>query len=141
MQEENLECRRIDNMKRIEEIERLSLEELEKISEDAGVKIPAKLNDSIEDILCAERLHRNARKSRVFKSFAWIPAVAVVAGIRHQRVNMLPEDTFENPQEAYAEVERVFGMISDRINKGKSIADATLSDLNKASEVLEKFYN
>ena len=41
-------------MKRIEEIERLSLEELEKISEDAGVKIPAKLNDSIEDILCAE---------------------------------------------------------------------------------------
>ena len=47
MQEENLECRRIDNMKRIEEIERLSLEELEKISEDAGVKIPAKLNDSI----------------------------------------------------------------------------------------------
>ena len=32
-------------------------------------------------------------------------------------------------------------MISDRINKGKSIADATLSDLNKASEVLEKFYN
>lgn len=133
-------------MKRIEEVERLSLEELEKISEDAGVKIPAKLNDSIEDILCAERLHQNARKSGVFKSFAWIPAVAVVAaalfvGIRYQRVNMLPADTFDNPQEAYAEVERVFGMISDEINKGKSIADATLSDMNKASEVLEKFYN
>ncbi|HAZ74343.1 MAG TPA: hypothetical protein DCW53_03270 [Rikenellaceae bacterium] len=62
-------------------------------------------------------------------------------GIRYENINAVPKDTFDDPREAYAEIERAFGAISEKVNKGKSIADASLSQLNKASEVLDKFYN
>ena len=132
-------------MKRIEDIEKLGVDELERIADQSEVQAPSELTGRIEDVMCAERLARKHGQTGVRK-FVWIPAVAAVAaalfvGIRYENINAVPKDTFDDPREAYAEIERAFGAISEKVNKGKSIADASLSQLNKSSELVDKFYN
>ena len=129
-------------MKRLEDIERLSLEELERISEDGMVAVPDGLGERLENTLAAAGMLRKQKPSR---SGAWefslIPAVAVVAA---SLVVVLkpstPKDTFSTPEEAYTQVEYAMSLISEKMNKSKSIADAALPEFEKASEIMDKFY-
>ena len=51
-----------------------------------------------------------------------------------------PKDTFSTPEEAYTQVEYAMSLISEKMNKSKSIADAALPEFEKASEIMDKFY-
>ena len=131
-------------MKRLEDIERLSLEELERISEDGMVAVPDGLGERLENTLAAAGMLRKQKPSR---SGAWkfslIPAVAV-AVVAASLVVVLkpstPKDTFSTPEEAYIQVEYAMSLISEKMNKSKSIADAALPEFEKASEIMDKFY-
>lgn len=126
-------------MKRIEEIERLGAEELERIASGSGVKIPDGLEGKIEDALTAATLAACAPKKRMWK-FAIAPAAiavlaAVTVGLNYRNLNATPSDTFDNPQEAYAELEKAFGLISDKMNRSRELADAILPEINRALEM------
>ncbi len=148
-------------MKRIEDIEKLTLEELERMADDESVAVPERLGENIENrILASEILRResargesltagdgagtlNSGKRRspvaLWKRLAVIPAVAaavasVVIGLNLHRASATPADTFSSPEEAYAQVERTFAMIGSKVSKGKSIADAALPKMQKTSK-------
>ena len=128
-------------MKRIEDIEKLGPEEFEKILSDSSVKVPENLGRRIEDALTAAQAVKSTRKSPSWK-FAIAPAAAAVAaaligGVNYQNSSRMPADTFEDPAAAYAELERTFGYISSKINTGRELTDAALSQTGKASQIIE----
>lgn len=129
-------------MKRLEDIERLEADELERISSDRSVQVPESLHRKIEDTLTAAQLVKAGRARAARWKFAFAPAaIAVVAaimvGVNHQHARQIPADTFDNPQEAYAELRRTFGYISGKLTVGKEATDAALTQLDNASKMIE----
>lgn len=128
-------------MKRKEDIERMDLEELEKIASDSSVPVPESLHRRVEDALTAACAVKSVPGRKALR-FALIPvAVAVAAaltvGLNYQSASRMPADTFTDPQEAYAELERTFGYISSKINAGREMTDAALSQVDKASRIID----
>lgn len=128
-------------MKRKEDIERMDLEELEKIASDSSVPVPESLHRRVEDALTAACAVKSVPGRKAWR-FALIPAAVAVAaaltvGLNHQSASRMPADTFTDPQEAYAELERTFGYISSKINAGREMTDAALSQVDKASRIID----
>lgn len=128
-------------MKRKEDIERMDLEELEKIASDSSVLVPESLHRRVEDALTAACAVKSVPGRKAWR-FALIPAAVAVAaaltvGLNYQSASRMPADTFTDPQEAYAELERTFGYISSKINAGREMTDATLSQVDKASRIID----
>lgn len=92
-------------MKRIEDIEKLTLEDLERLSDDESVAVPESLGKGIENrILASEILrHDSPRPSvrlwkRIVPVFAAAAVIAVVAiGLGLHRSSVTPVDTFDSP--------------------------------------------
>lgn len=128
-------------MKRQEDIERIDLEELERIASDSSVQVPESLHRRIEDALTAACAVKSVPDRKVWR-FALIPAAVAVAaalmvGLNYQSASRVPADTFTDPQAAYAELERTFGYISSKINAGREMTDAALSQVDKASRIID----
>ena len=128
-------------MKRIEDIEKLGPEEFERIISDSSVKVPENLGRRIEDTLTAAQAVKSTHRKASWR-FAVAPAAvaiaaAVMVGVNYQQANRMPADTFDDPAAAYAELERTFGYISSKINTGREITDAALSQAGKASSIME----
>lgn len=128
-------------MKRKEDIERIDLEELEKIASDSSVPVPESLNRRVEDALTAACAVKSVPGRKAWR-FALIPAAVAVAaaltvGLNYQSASRMPADTFTDPQAAYAELERTFGYISSKINAGREMTDAALSQVDKASRIID----
>lgn len=149
------------DMKITEDIEKLTLADLEHIADDESVAVPERLGERIENRILAseilrmetargesltavdEALNSEKRRSLVAlrRRLAVIPAVAaavtaVVIGLNLHRSSATPTDTFDSPEEAYAQVERTFAMIGSKVSKGKSIADAALPHMQKTSKFI-----
>lgn len=128
-------------MKRQEDIERMDLEELEKIASDSSVPVPESLHRRVEDALTAACAVKSVPGRKAWR-FALIPAAVAVAaaltvGLNYQSASRMPADTFMDPQAAYAELERTFGYISNKINAGREMTDAALSQVDKASRIID----
>lgn len=128
-------------MKRKEDIERIDLEELEKIASDSSVPVPESLHRRVEDALTAACAVKSVPGRKAWR-FALIPAAVAVAaaltvGLNYQSASRMPADTFTDPQAAYAELERTFGYISSKINAGGEMTDAALSQVDKASRIID----
>lgn len=128
-------------MKRKEDIERIDLEELEKIASDSSVPVPESLHRRVEDALTAACAMKSVPGRKAWR-FALIPATVAVAaaltvGLNYQSASRMPADTFTDPQAAYAELERTFGYISSKINAGREMTDAALSQVDKASRIID----
>lgn len=128
-------------MKRKEDIERMDLEELEKIASDSSVPVPESLHRRVEDALTAACAVKSVPGRKAWR-FALIPAAVAVAaaltvGLNYQSASRMPAGTFTDPQEAYAELERTFGYISSKINAGREMTDAALSQVDKASRIID----
>lgn len=128
-------------MKRKEDIERIDLEELEKIAADSSVPVPGSLHRRVEDALTAACAVKSVPGRKAWR-FALIPAAVAVAaaltvGLNYQSASRMPADTFTDPQAAYAELERTFGYISNKINAGREMTDAALSQVDKASRIID----
>lgn len=128
-------------MKHREDIERIDLEELEKIAADSSVPVPESLHRRVEDALTAACAVKSVPGRKAWR-FALIPAAVAVAaaltvGLNYQSASRMPADTFTDPQAAYAELERTFGYISSKINAGREMTDAALSQVDKASRIID----
>ena len=106
-------------MKRIEDIENLSLEELEQAAGNAPV--PEGLVSRLEAALAAGEVIDQTVERRSGKR--WIPyaslaaAAALVAAIVIPAARQ-PKDSFDDPLLAYAKVEETFRYISDKMSEG-----------------------
>lgn len=110
-------------MKSIDEIGKLSIAELEAIAENRDVKAPEGFAEKIETALLAAAVSENAGKNKSKRK----KIVYVLAGsLTIAAVNALflifsfrqPKDTFDDPLLAYAEVERVFSFVSEKVDAG-----------------------
>ena len=139
-------------MKRLEDIERLSALDLDRIASDESIKVPVTLKRDIavtaralemaskeeEEIVEKKISATHTRYRKILKMISYpAAAVAVITigmSLSFQDSVSSPKDTFDDPRMAYVQMEQVFGFISEKMNAGMDIANA-------AEPVLEKTIN
>ena len=120
-------------MKGLEEIEKLTELDLERIAQDESIEVPATLKHDIS--VKARALEVTSHKRKRIAIFSYpAAAVAVIAIGMSLTFQTTPKDTFDDPQLAYAQIEEVFEFISEKINAGMDI-------VNTAQPVIEKTIN
>ena len=130
-------------MKSIEELEKLGWEELESAALQDPAPIPEGLQQRIAASLAAKSISGEAsvRKpaARTVTVASLLAAAALAAVLVLPRWgNRQPQDTFDDPYLAYAEVERVFQCISEKMATGVDIAREAKPVAEKTINVLEK---
>ena len=124
-------------MKTLEEIESLSIEELEQKALEAPVSVPDGLESRLRQALAAREIADAARPHPV----RWI-APAAVAAAAAAAILFLPQrgpkDTFSDPLLAYAEVEKAFQTISDKMTAGVDLAREAGSAAEMPQNILQK---
>lgn len=123
-------------MNRLDEIENISCDTLEKYAGDKEVKIPKGFKERLETVLIShavanEEKVRTPRRApfKLFYGFATM-AVAAVVLVLTLYPGRKPKDTFDNPVLAYEELERTFTYIASKMSKGMEItaeAEQTIS--------------
>jgi hypothetical protein len=116
-------------MKSIDEITRLSAEDLERISLDESIPVPEELSGRVQEAVHAAR--KPARRWILPSGIAAAVAILVAVGIGLTR-NPEPKDTFDDPYLAYAEVEKVFSKISGAVAYGAE-------KVNESEQTLDKY--
>jgi len=110
-------------MKTLEEIENLSIEELEQAATGSAVPVPDGLKRGIRQALAAHELAQAPSRPRPAR---WAPYAALAVAAAAAAVVILPQrgpkDTFDDPRLAYAEVEKAFQTISDKMSVGAELA-------------------
>ncbi len=147
-------------MKSLKEIEKLGLEELMEVSSDETVTVPEGFMDRIDDAVgtmkmlsglteddtsdvkvpAAWKADVPVRRKRFRKSaLAFIAGAAAAVALLIDFMSMInePEDTFDDPRLAYAEVEKAFARISDSVSKGIAMAEDLHEGIRKTSEVFD----
>ena len=131
-------------MKSIKEIENMSLEELIAVSSDEATAVPEGFAERIGKQVEAHKIARDLENDadRV-KTVRWIGAAAAVtllAGTALGIVNWQkqPKDTFDDPYLAYAELEKAFATMSDRLQKGLAMADKSEDIIDRTINVFEE---
>lgn len=139
-------------MKRLEDIENLSMLDLDRIASDENVKVPSSLKHDIavtaralemsskeEEVQVAGKPHRKYRKILRMISYPAAAVAIVTIGMRisFQDSITTPKDTFDDPKMAYMQMEQVFGFISEKMNTGLEIADAAEPVIDKTIKALK----
>ena len=118
-------------MKTLDEIKRLTADDLERISLDESIPVPEELSGKVQEALA--RVDANARTRRlrwVLPSTGIAAAAAILLAVGLTR-NPEPKDTFDDPYLAYAEVERVFSKISGTVAYGAEKVSQSEQTLDK----------
>lgn len=128
-------------MKQIEELENLGWEELERSALQDPAPVPEGLKERIAASLAAETLARESAGRRFPVRAVSFTALAVAAALAAVLIlpglgQREPEDTFDDPYLAYAEVERVFQSISEKMATGVEIAREAKPVADKTLDVL-----
>ena len=130
-------------MKSIEELEKLGWEELEQEALRDPAPVPEGLQQRLAETLAAKSLAGEAPERRFpvrAVSFTALAAAAALAAVLVFPRLGTPElkDTFDDPYLAYAEVEKAFQSISDKMATGVDIAREAKPVADKTLNVLEK---
>ncbi len=131
-------------MKNIKDLENMSLETLEAIAEDKSVEVPGDIRERILEIASAGAIAeeesvmamKNAKRMMRFIPYAAAVAAAAASLLILPAAPKEPEDTFDDPLLAYAELERTFSYISSKMDRGLEIASAAEPVFEKTSAVL-----
>ena len=139
-------------MKRLEDIENLSALDLERIASDESIKVPATLKrdiaitaralemaskeeeETVEEVKPAA--HTRYRKILKIISYPAAAIAVITIGMGLSFQDSIPKDTFNDPMMAYAQMEQVFGFISEKMNAGRDIADAAEPVIDKTINAL-----
>ena len=130
-------------MRKLDEISRLSADELERISLDERIPVPEELSGRVQDALQGLKAPKEAGSirpgsagsrfiRRTLPAVGIAAALAVVAAIGLTR-DPEPADTFDDPYLAYAQVEAVFAKISGTVAYGAGKIEDTESRIDKIS--------
>lgn len=129
-------------MKRIDDIEKMGLEELEAVAEAENAAVPQGLEERIKErILAGEVAKVSAKKMpRAVLQLSGIAAAVVLALLLFKpgKADNQLQDTFEDPYLAYAQVEKAFEEISDKMSMGVRIASQAKPLAEKPLEILNK---
>lgn len=120
-------------MKKLDEITRLSADDLERISLDERIPVPEELSGRVQEAVHAAGAQGNRRR--------WVlPAVGIAAALAVVATATIgltrdpePADTFDDPYLAYAQVEAVFAKISGTVAYGARKIEDTESRIDKIS--------
>lgn len=116
-------------------------EALERAAESGPAKVPEGLEAGIKAaILASETLKPKATPRRLpaaFYGFAFATAITALVVVGVNRINS-PRDTFDDPYLAYAEVQKTFRQISDKMNPGLELASEAREAAEKPAEILKK---
>ena len=118
-------------MKSIDDITRLSAEDLERISLDESIPVPEGLSGKVQDAVRAADRQAKLRRWVLPSGIAAAAAVLVAVGLTLTR-NPEPKDTFDDPYLAYAEVEKVFAKISGTVAYGAE-------KVNESEQTIDKY--
>lgn len=139
-------------MKRLEDIEKLSMLDLDRIASDESIKVPSSLKHDIavtaralemssreDEVQADSKSHRKYRKILRMISYPAAAVAIVTIGMRisFQDSITTPKDTFDDPKMAYVQMEQVFGFISEKMNTGLEIADAAEPVIDKTIKALK----
>lgn len=127
-------------MKSLKDIENISFEELEAVSLNENIKVPEgfeqRLESSLDLRFLTDRIVERPRRTMKLLAAAASVALLIGLGIGTVRWYNEPEDTFDDPYMAYAELEKAFAAISDSVGRGRkmvaesdAIIDRTVSAL------------
>ena len=131
-------------MKNIEDIEKMSLEELEALSDESSVEIPEGFDERLKGmILAAEALKEDAAEpSRTNRRWFFAPVAAAIAaiavGLNLYDTYKTPEDTCSTPEEAYAQVEQAFMMIGGKMDRSRAVTSAAMEKMNRSTEIINR---
>ncbi|MDD5950978.1 MAG: hypothetical protein PUC53_03765 [Bacteroidales bacterium] len=131
------------------EFDNISLEELERIASDESVKVPESLDTEIRASIAILELQeeskvekaRSATRRRFLYGLSAAASIALILGVglRMMSLNTTPQDTFTDPALAYAELERAFSLMSDKIETGASMAhNANSSIIEQTKQIMTK---
>lgn len=131
-------------MKSLKEIEDISLEELEAVSQDEAMTVPEGFRQRLEDELNAqtklETMKEEPRKIRLVPVIGVAASVLLLIGIGLgiARWQSEPKDTFTDPYLAYAELEKAFSTMSEGMNKALAMADKSETIIDRATSVFSE---
>ena len=130
-------------MKSLKDIEKMSLEELERASLDEKTPVPEgfaeRIQISVDAQSIIDEIKEDSHPGRMVRIVGAAASVAVIAGIGlgiAQWQNE-PKDTFDDPYMAYAELEKAFAIMSGGVQKGLAMVEESEAALDKVSSVFE----
>lgn len=118
-------------MKSIKDIEQITAKELEAISLDQTIVVPHDLDHRIQSRILG-------KKKKVYAMISAAAIAVIVAGLGISLLDNEPEDTFDNPYLAYAELEKAFATMSEGIKKGMDMVETSESVIKKSTEIFNK---
>jgi hypothetical protein len=128
----------------LKEIEDISLEQLEAVSQDEAMTVPEGFRQRLEAELDAqnklETLKEEPRKIRLVPVIGVAASVLLLIGIGLgiARWQSEPKDTFTDPYLAYAELEKAFSTMSEGMNKALAMADKSETIIDRATSVFSE---
>lgn len=131
-------------MKSLKEIEDISLEELDAVSQDEVITVPEGFRQRLEAELDAqdklETMKEEPRKIRLVPVIGVAASVLLLIGIGLgiARWQSEPKDTFTDPYLAYAELEKAFSTMSEGMNKALAMADKSETIIDRATSVFSE---
>lgn len=131
-------------MKSLKEIEDISLEQLEAVSQDEAITVPEGFRQRLEAELDAqnklETMKEEPRKIRLAPVIGVAASVLLLIGIGLgiARWQSEPKDTFTDPYLAYAELEKAFSTMSEGMNKALAMADKSETIIDRATSVFSE---
>ena len=118
-------------MKTLDEMNRLTADDLERISLDESIPVPEELSGKVQEALARADANARTRRLRwILPSTGIAAAAAILLAVGLTR-NPEPKDTFDDPYLAYAEVERVFSKISGTVAYGAEKVSQSEQTLDK----------
>ena len=124
-------------MKSVNDIEKLSLEDLERISLDESIGVP----EDLESRILGQTIHKTNRLT--FRIISIAASVAIIAGIGFAWLNHPKplQDTFDDPLLAYAAVENALNKMASAVEVGVSSVAMGEELLRKPGEVIQSINN
>ena len=126
-------------MKRIDDIEKMGLEELEAAAMAGNAGVPQGLETRIKERILAREMSKMPVGRRVLQ--LGCIAAAVVLALMLLKPGMVEDqlqDTFEDPRMAYAQVEKAFAEISNKMSMGVEMVSQAKPLAEKPMEILDK---
>ena len=129
-------------MKSIKDIENMSLEQLEAVSMDMNIPVPEGFEERLKkDIGTLDRLTTDdteyGRRARTVRIISVAAAATLLVGTGIAIRQNEPQDTFDDPYMAYAELEKAFAAMSGGMQKALAMAEESEAAFDKVTSIFE----